>query len=224
MACFVFIQLVINLALPPCGNRQETFSLTSISDSLPKERMIRYQVDSSVHHTRQQLLLWDIAKVMGLPSISHGSAGMYIRIWLWDFGPRYVLNIIDDGTKKECSIVSWNSKIIDSVGYIVIHDEWKDLKPKSGWSHFFDSLNKFGIPTLTSGKPYPEHKKYLTEMSYVQFEIAQPGKYRYYEYLQPDMYRKVEVGSKKVHDFLKYFNEQMNVHIYDPLKNPFEEP
>lgn len=53
--------------------------------------------------------------------------------------------------------------------------------------------------------------------SYVQFEIAQYNKYRYYEYLEPSYFKNIDKGSYNVYQFLNFFNKEMNVPVYRPL-------
>jgi hypothetical protein len=58
----------------------------------------------------------------------------------------------------------------------------------------------------------------------VNFEIARPNEYRFYEYLQPEFYRYVDENSRIVNDFLKYLNAEMNLNVYTPDEKLFAEP
>lgn len=186
-----------------------------LSDTIPTEKVILYTVDSSVHHSRQQLFLRNLSKVMGLPSLHDGKHELYIRIWLWEDKPPYVLNIERRGSVKVASVLSWGSKKIDTSEYIVIYKRWPSLIPNSGWDQFLNRLNNYEIRALKGGLP-TEKYDHLTHSAYVQFEIEEAGHYRYYEYLEPSFYRLVDTGANKAYRFLKYFNRQMNLTVYSP--------
>jgi hypothetical protein len=218
IACLLFINLAFNAShTSPVGSaRAESL------DTVPVEKIILYTEDLSVHHTRQQMFLGNLSKIMGLPSLHEKTDELFIRIWLWDFGEHYVIDISKNGSQYTCSALSWNSKKIDSNDYVIIHKEWPILIPKSGWNLFFKTLNKYQILKLKSGLSFEQHTGHLTQSSYVQFELEERGSYRYYEYLEPSYYRFVEKGSNKVYSFLKYFDQQMNIDAYMPPENLFE--
>jgi hypothetical protein len=225
MGRFAYIMGIVCLLYAPSVVCQTERLEESALDSIKTGKIIHYHEDAYVHHTRQELFLRNFANVIGLPPIFNGVKGVYIRIWLWNGNGSYVINIRSDSSHNKCSIVELGVYNKDSSHCCVILNVWKDINPQSGWPNFMDSLNKYQIFTLKSGKTYEEHKdNVLTTMSYVQFEIAEPHSYRFYEYLEPSFYRFVEAGSQDVYEFLEFFNKEMNVQVYNPAKKLFEEP
>jgi hypothetical protein len=188
------------------------------------EKIIPYREDSIVKNDRQQLYLKNVGETIGLPLISNGKDGLYIRIWIWGFRQNYVVNISKGQKGSECLIVQFSGKKIDSNEYLVIHKQWDNLIPKSGWKIFFDTLEMYQIPVMKSGKRYEDQTDFLTHMTYIQFEIAQLNHYRFYEYLEPSYYRYVDTGSRNVYEFLEYFNREMGVQVYNPAQNLFVKP
>jgi hypothetical protein len=75
-------------------------------------------------------------------------------------------------------------------------------------------MTKYRIPVLESGTIQNREKIGVTEASYVNFEIAEPDKYRYYEYLEPSYYKEIDKNSELVYNFLKYLSDEMNIHVY----------
>jgi hypothetical protein len=96
----------------------------------------------------------------------------------------------------------------------VIKNRFKNLRPRSGWTAFFDSLKRYKIPSLNSGKPFKQQKEGLTGMIYVEFEVASNGKYRFYTYLEPGFYKDEDAGANDVYRFLRYFHKEMNLQVY----------
>jgi hypothetical protein len=221
----IFFALFLNLTGNTCGVHEIVPFRLPLADTIPRGRVIPYKEDSSVHDDRKSKYLSNVARNLSIVSLENQRKGIFVRIWLWGYhSPNYVITIHKDISNMRCSTISWSGKQIDSTPFIVIHDEWNNLIPKSGWNNFFSTLNKCGITTLESGLSYSQHKGHLTRMSYVQFEIVEEGKYRYYEYLEPSYYRYVEKGSKEVYQFLKYFDLQMNVDFYKTDDKLFERP
>jgi hypothetical protein len=181
----------------------------------------RFNLDSSVLEKQDQLFLQNIERNIGLPGMTNKGEGLYIRIWVWDVekggqSRDYIINIAKNYSNKECSVIEFTGKTIDNSDYIIIHNVWENLTPKSGWNKFFETIDKYQIPSMKSGKSYKNQTEFLTKMAYVQFEIVNRNAYRFYEYLEPSFYRHTDTGSNNVYQFLKYFNDEMKVHIYNP--------
>lgn len=214
--------LVINLGINPWINPEPAHFKLEFLDTIPIGKMIPYLEDSSVLHTRQELYLRNLSELMGLSSLHGRTHEEFIRIWLWDFGEHYIIDVCRDSSKYSCSLVFWHSKSIDSSLLIVIDKQLKGLMPKSGWDRFFDTLRMYQIENMKSGLPFEKHDRHLTQSSYVQFEVAKEGGYRFYEFLEPSYYRFIESGSNNVYRFLKYFDQEMGVDVYMPPDNLYE--
>jgi hypothetical protein len=214
---------IIVMILLSCREPKNNILPNDRLDTINKERVVLYQENAAIKADRTTLFLSNLSHLIGLPNIEKGKEGMYIRIWLWDSPKKYIINISKDGESNKCHIVEYNSKRKDSTEYIVIHREW-EVKPKAGWDSCWATIEKYKIPYLKTGKSYKELEHRLTEMAYVNFEIARPNQYRYYEYLQPDFYRYVDENSRIVNDFLKYLNTEMNLNVYSPSEKLYVEP
>jgi hypothetical protein len=214
---------IIVMALFSCREPKNNILPNNHLDTINTERVVLYQEDSAIKADNKTLFLSNLSRLIGLPNIEKGKEGLYIRIWLWDSQKKYIINISKDGEQNKCHIVEMNSRKKDSAEYIVIHREW-DVKPKAGWDSCWATIEKFKIPYLKSGKSYREWDHHLTEMAYVDFEIARPNQYRFYDYLQPEFYREVDENSRIVNDFLKYLNAEMNLNVYVPEEKLFVEP
>jgi len=81
----------------------------SVPISIEKARMIRYQEDSMVLGSRQDLFLQNLGRLMDLPQIKNGKEDLYIRIWLWGGEKSYVINIAKGNQINECQIIEFNS-------------------------------------------------------------------------------------------------------------------
>lgn len=212
MTTLKYIWIPLLYAVISCKEYTSTLPAATYADTIP--RTILYSEDSAAKESSQEPFVTNLAKLMRLPTITNGSKELYVRIWIWDDSVKYVVNIQKDGSGGTCDIVEFNSKKIDATEFIVMHRVKQYLHPASGWDRFFKSLDQYQITTLKSGKPYKDQTDLLTHMSVVQFEIAQPGQYRYYEYLEPSYYRYVDSGSAKVDAFLEYFDKEMKTAAY----------
>jgi hypothetical protein len=191
------------------------------NDTVPTEKLILYHSDPNAPKDRQQKYLQNLSKIMGLPTLTDQKTGIYIRIWNWDLGRSHVINICIDSLKKVCNVVRFSGKNIDSNQYIVIQKEWKNLQPKSGWSNLLVGIKSYHILDMQSGKTADEYPSQLTEMAYVQFEISEAGRYRFYEYLEPSWYRNIDPGAMNVFLFLKALNNELGVPVYSPANGAY---
>jgi hypothetical protein len=177
-------------------------------------RMVPYVEDSLVGNSRQQLLLQNVGKCIGLHRMPYGLANLNIRIWLWDSEKSFVVDLLDSGSVKRSYIAEITSETVDGHEHIAIHREWKDQVPVSGWDSLFSTIKKYGITKLEGGKLFEQVASKPTHGAYVQFEIARPSGYHFFEYYQPDFYRAIDPDSRKVYKFLKYLNSQLGVTAY----------
>jgi len=189
-----------------------------LADSTVISKVRLYKGSFTIQHKDTVSFLRNFAQNLDLPILIGGFQGLYIRIWAWDFGAdRYVIDIKKTISGNSCSIISFAVKKKDSSMYIFIHEK-KSLVPQSGWVAFFDSLGKYNVPEMKTATLSTEQKGRLTSMEYIQFEIDQPDQYRFFEYLDPFIFRNEDAASQKVYSFLKYFNREMGTHIYNVEK------
>ncbi len=208
-----YLSLFLFLGFISCHLNDERKIQFAELDTPKYPKILPYTEDSSIRGSRQEPFVKNLGKLMGLPLISGMNSGVYVRIWLWSGEMKYVLNISDSLKEKTCSVIKFKGSG-DSL--IVIHHEWMNLIPKSGWEVFLEHSQMSEILNLQPGRPADEQRYFLTEMAYVQFEISRNGQYRFFEYYEPSFYRFIDTGSMKVYNFLKYFNREMNLNIYNP--------
>jgi hypothetical protein len=210
----IIILLIISEFIFSCKNKDggnETKHNLSSSGGL---RMMPYVEHSLVGNSRQQLLLQNVGKCIGLHRMPSGLANLNIRIWLWDSEKSFVVDLLDSGIVKRCYIAEITSETANGQEQLAIHREWTDLIPASGWDSLFSNVERYGITKLEGGKPSQQIISKPTQGAYVQFEIARPSGYHFFEYYQPDFYRAVDPDSRKVYKFLKYLNSQFGVTAY----------
>jgi hypothetical protein len=214
MASFVYSLL---LCFPLSHGQSSPVGCNTIElmDTVPSPKVILYKEDTGLRHSRKQLILANLSKLMNLPSLHEGNHKLYIRIWLWEDDGRYILDIGRDLPENNASVLSWTSKKVDTNEYIEIQKHWESLVPESGWGQFFQKVNYYRIRSLegSASKKYSDH---LTHSAYVQVEIEEAGHYRYYEYLEPSFYRLVDSGANSIYEFLRFFDRQMNLKVYNP--------
>lgn len=182
-----------------------------------EKKIIPYFEDSLTKNSRQELYLKNIAKTMGLPPVDDNKTGISVRIWFWENDTKYVLSIGRQGSTSKSHIIEWTGKKENDTNYIVIQKEWQNITPASGWDNFWKQFEASGIKNLSGGKSAKELNPRVTRMAYVQFEISDEGKYRFFEYLEPSYYRYADAASGTVFNFLQYVNVQLKVEVYSPL-------
>jgi hypothetical protein len=219
----VLISAVLILPQICCG-QQSARPKAGHNDTIPGKRLILYQADAVAAHDRQTLYLQNLSRLMKMPSLNNSKEQFYVRIWIWNFKEKFVINIRKDKSGETCETTGFDQRHPDSNYYIAITHEWKNLTPGSGWNSFLDTLNRYEIPSLNSGKPGKDYKDRLTHAIYIQFEVVQAGKYRFYEYLEPAFYRYVEPGAMNVYRFLRYFEKEMNIRVYAIGDNLYAKP
>ena len=219
-----YISIVLLLVLFSCRSRGEKNRVFSNLDTAVSPRLIPYYEDSSVKGSSQDLFVKNLGKLMSLPTLSSVKEGTNIRIWVWDQKVNYVIDINQNNKDTYCNVFEFggvNTGLSDS---IAIYRERKGLIPQSGWNFFFDTVNKYQILSLENGTIQNKRKISLSYMAYVQFEIATPGKYKFYEYIEPSYYRFIDTASNNVYRFLNFFNNEMNLKIYSPSSKLFLKP
>lgn len=187
------------------------------------KNLILYIEDSSISGDRKQLFLKNFSKNLNIPLLVDTINLSYNRIWLWGGEKKYVIDIINDSLKFYCNILEFNTRNINGKQFILIHRRINNCIPKSGWRKFYRILET-SILSLEGGNEFGNQVDFPTNMSYIQFEVVAQKKYRYFEYLEPSYYRKVDNGSKNVYEFLNYFNREMNLNIYKPTKSIYVKP
>lgn len=182
--------------------------------SLATKKMILYVEDTAgIEIPYRQFVGHNLARLMELEQISSGVDGYLLRIWLSDQKVTYVVTAKLNDSGNKLSVTAFHSLIVDSTEFVVIDNEWKDLRPASGWQNFANQLKKYQIPSLSEGNLDKKHG-FLTHMTNVIFEVASPGQYKYYEYLEPSYYKYVDSISNNVFQFLTYLNKDLKIEVY----------
>ena len=176
-------------------------------------KIITYHADSGVSLKKRVPYIMNFAKNLGLPVLTGGYHGLYVRVWAWDSSnTKWVIDLRRNRTGSACTIISYTTRVKDSVGYIYIHEQ-RDVSPKSGWVDFQRALQDFHIPEMEMDKLSQERKTQFTSMSYVLFEIDQPNEYRFIEYPDPLFFSNEDPACKRVAQFFTYFNKEMGTNI-----------
>lgn len=85
---------------------------------------------------RQEFFIQNLAQHMRLVPVKAREKTLHVRIWLWTFEKQYVIDIDSSDAGRKCGLVSFNTKLIDSNDYIVVHQRWESLFPTGGWDSF----------------------------------------------------------------------------------------
>lgn len=213
---------LICVAVLCCNNPEEKEVITLKRDSTVLNKVIFYYEDSIIKNSRQELFVKHLGRLMELPEIEGNNADLYLRIWFWGPGNKYVVNLSKVGENYSIQIIEWHVKTADSSQYLILDRVWQNIVPRSGWKSFWASVQK--LQNYEDGKKAEELKSQLTLMSYVQFEAGQYGKYRFFEYLEPSFYRYVDSPSNKIYNFLKNLNDELNIEVYQPADSLYLSP
>lgn len=201
------------------------FAFLFIACNDGKSKILYKEGSRTAHLEKNQRVLTNTGNLMNLPYLLNGRNGLYARIWIWGFPVCYVVNVSLDSLDYNCSILEFDTEGEDSLNtHINIRRSWKGLHPKSGWDSFEEKLNVYKIPFLENGNAREKIGYSLTSGSYIQFEIAETNRYRFYEYFEPSYYRFVDSNSNLIYSFLEYLNTEMGVNVYNPDKQSFRPP
>jgi hypothetical protein len=218
-----FLISILSLLSILCKNKNAGNEKNQKLSRLGGLKMMPYVADSLVGDSRQHLFLQNMGKCMGLPRMPRGLSTLNIRIWLWGWEKTYVVDLLDSGSHKRCYIAEVSSEMVNGQRQIAFHREWTDLFNASGLDSLFIKAEKYGITKLEGGKLAEQLRSEITQGVYVQFEVARPSGYRFFEYYTPDFYRDVDPGSRKVYNFLKYLNKQSGLTVYDGVDDDNED-
>lgn len=207
-----FPPLLILFILASCNsesasaiNMDSTYSLTG--------KVIVFQGDSNVKYEDNIGSLRTIASNLGIPVLTGGYRGSYIRIWAWDFGEdKFVIDIKRYKRDTTCTIIDFTPVRKKATSYIVIHQK-KNITPASGWTKFFDSLDR--VIKMPSAKLTIEQRTNGSASEWIEFEIDQLDEYRFIKFLEPFEFRNEDSTSAKIYSFLTFFNKEMGTNIYD---------
>src|SRR5688500_14168409 len=79
------------------------------ADTLQKERIIHIPNNAIAKDDSDEEYPEVTTRIIGLPVITKGTKGLYIRIWLWDGEKKYIVSISQENAVNEFDIVEWNS-------------------------------------------------------------------------------------------------------------------
>ena len=184
-----------------CGNQP---------DSIPHNRLLKTTQNKKAEDRQ---FLEDYALLLHLSPMKRESPGLHLRIWLWDFNKKYVIDLTYDSLKKGCVVIKHKFVVKDSIESI---KSLSYARPKSGWINLIEKMKVDHLFDMETGNIQYTANKYLTHMAYYDFEISNNGYYHYYKYLEPSYYRYVDNNSKEIFNFLEFLNTQFGVKIYDP--------
>ncbi|HWJ29337.1 MAG TPA: hypothetical protein VNS32_22545 [Flavisolibacter sp.] len=154
------------------GAFQRTYSDT------PK-LIIPYKKDPNIVVKKDNpAFLRNFAKLMGLVDVMKTKDSFHLRIWQWGDKKKYIIDVVENEGRKEGKIYAFNTVRKDSAEYIIVHNIYENLSPKSGWKKFNEAIRRYGIIDFKSGTIQNQNLGFLTQMSYVQFEISTLGQYR----------------------------------------------
>jgi hypothetical protein len=175
-------------------------------------KILTFHSDSSIPYKKRVPFINNIAKNIGLPILSGGYLGSYMRIWGWDSsGKKWVVDLSRNHTDTVCDLLSYTMGTKDGNDYVYIHEQQR-VVPRSGWIKFLRCIDSFNIPLLPPDR-LPRERKQMTSISYVLFEIDQPNEYRFVEYPDPAYFAKEDLSCKVVAEFIEYFNSEMGTNI-----------
>jgi len=178
-------------------------------------RTIVFHADSGVSYKHRVALVRNLAKNLGLPVLTGGYPGLHIRVWAWDStNTKWVIDLKKSFADTSCTVLSYTGGKKDTINYIYIHEQ-KNVRPKSSWTDFFNSLEKLHIPEMRKTNLFKDRESGFTTMSYVVFEIDEPNQYRLVEYPDPLFFRKEDEACNSIDEFFRYFNKEMGTSIYD---------
>jgi hypothetical protein len=181
-----------------------------------------YLVDFEYKKMADEEFLSNSARVMSLPPISPDSNDQKMRIWLWD-DTAYIIDICINKFRDSCEVVKYTSKKARAKEYFEVINVFKNLVPNSGWKNFEDTIEKF-MTFSSSLKKHPQKfngNDYLTKMSFIELQINDHGKHYYFKYLEPSYFRYTDRSSMKLFNFLKYFDYEFKIPIYNPAEKLF---
>ena len=176
-------------------------------------KIITYHADSSISFKSKVPFIMNLARNLGLPVLTGGYRGLYIRVWAWDSSDvKWVIDLKQNRRGNSCTMLSYTTRSKDSIAHIYVHEQ-REVSPRSGWPDFMRKLHEFHIPEMEADKLSNERKTQFTSMSYVLFEIDQEFEYRYIGYPDPAFFSKEDSACKMVNGFFQYFNSEMGTHI-----------
>ncbi len=201
-----------NIVLLSCENEGKSY--IRVPDTSMNILTYRYTNDSLIRRNQNIATLKELSKLMKLQSVDHLQERNFIRVWNWSLDTsNYVAEITYGNNENTFSLIQWGAFFSkDSVPYILIHENFSNLKPKLGWDSLLATIKKYQMAELPDGKM--NHKGSLTHSDNIQFEIVESGKYRFYEFYSPDYYRTIHSNANKVYSFLNYLNQQAGIKFY----------
>ena len=185
-----------------------------------KARTVLYSQDSSLKSDKQISFLENLSNILELPDNTNVTND-YLRIWFWNAPDTcFVVGISDFDKSAVFDITAFNIPK-DSV---IIHFQKFQISPVNGGVRFSSLMRKLEMADLPSYNKSLLSKGFLTEMSTVQFEVAKPSYYRYYEFLEPYFYRYIDSNSSKVNFFLSTLNSELGYRVYESNSHLFIDP
>ncbi len=215
---------ILCLIFNSCKNKAEVSIKNDKSDSSSLQEILpTYLVDFEYKKMSDIEFVTNYGRIMKMPSMLKGSNAINYRIWIWE-DTGCVINFNINNIKDSCSVALFTTKKIDNKEYIVVLKELKNLYPQAGWPNFADTVEKYKYYFLESDYMDLTRKDFMDRMVYIQIEINQHGNYHFSKYLEPSFYRFTDSTSRRVFNFLKYFDYEFKVLAYNPDEKLFAHP
>jgi len=154
-----------------------------------------------------------LADELKLESLEKGYNSLQIRIWL-GYGTLIKQQLII--IKQEEN--NWSGNIIvmtmkeDSKNdqQLIAKKTIKKVTPRSGWENLIKKLTELNIFTLPNCDDIKGMNTAGGDLNVYKFEIATPKLYRFYYYIQPDLYVDEFIEARKVEEILKVLEIELN--------------
>jgi hypothetical protein len=192
--------LIINIILAfnsSCQQIKTTNNDTSnIKKDIPKNKRT-----TKFHSIKEQ-----IEHKIGINSMEDGFDEMEIRIWFANSSLReQLIDLQKINTTWHANIYTLVYNYDSNNALVSINKSIKQIKPKSGWNYFIDSLTKLKLLILPDMSAIKGYQLGFDGRS-VTVEVATPNLYRIYSYWEPG--EKSEFWQARNIEFISKFLEK----------------
>lgn len=182
----------------------------SSCQQIKKDNKIEIGVKKDIPENKQtsqfHLVKGNIEKKIGIKSIEKGFNGMEIRIWFANSSLREHLVILQKTKNAYLGKLYLLNFNYDSTNSLVSIDKLvEEVKPKSGWKFFIDSLFKLKLLTLPDMSSIKGYELGFDGKS-ITVEVATTDLYRIYSYWEPS--KRSEFWQARAAEFISQIIEE----------------